>query len=186
MNKNIIVVDDVYDNVEEVREFALSQAFDQFGNYPGARTANFLNEGIQELIQFEIGEMVVDWHPMQYSGCFQITTADSHKSWIHHDADNNWAGVIYLTPNAPITGGTGFFKSKIDGSLVSTGQNFSRDDVNDMSKWDKVVEVGNIYNRLVLFRGNQWHTSLEYFGDSLETGRLTQVFFFNTISAWGN
>ena len=50
----------------------------------------------------------------------------------------------------------------------------------DVSKWDKVAEVGNIYNRIVLFRADQWHTSLDYFGSGPEDGRLTQVFFIKT------
>jgi hypothetical protein len=39
--------------------------------------------------------------------------------------------------------------------------------------------VGNIYNRCVLFRGKRSHISDRYFGDSLETGRLFQTFFFD-------
>ena len=34
MRTNLIVVDDFYNNVDEVREFALSQNFDVEGNYP--------------------------------------------------------------------------------------------------------------------------------------------------------
>lgn len=183
---NIVVIDDIYDDVNQIREFALSQQFDELGNFPGARTSNFLTESIQQKIEYAIGETVVDWHPMQYSGCFQITNNQSNNSWVHHDASNNWAGVLYLTPNAPVSGGTGFFKSKIDGSLVSSGQNFPAEVLNDMSLWDKVSEVGNVYNRLVLFRSDQWHRSLDYFGDSLEDGRLTQVFFLNTTRSISN
>ena len=40
--------------------------------------------------------------------------------------------------------------------------------------------VGNMFNRLVLYRANQWHQSLEYFGNGIEDGRLFMTFFFNT------
>ena len=40
--------------------------------------------------------------------------------------------------------------------------------------------IGNVYNRLVLYRGDLFHRSLQSgFGNSVETGRLTQVFFFD-------
>ena len=40
--------------------------------------------------------------------------------------------------------------------------------------------VGNVYNRLVLYRGDMFHRSLEYFGNDKNDGRLFQTFFFNT------
>lgn len=182
MRQNIIVVDDFYNNPDEVREFALSQPFDVTGNYPGARTKNFFNDSTKQTIQKLLPENVVNWldGPEGYTGAFQLTTG-SHSSWIHNDAYNNWAGVLYLTPNAPTSGGTGFFRSKIDGSLTGTNHDSLPDSVwSDVSKWDKVAEVGNIYNRIVLFRADQWHTSLDYFGSGPEDGRLTQVFFIKT------
>jgi hypothetical protein len=42
------------------------------------------------------------------------------------------------------------------------------------------AKVGNIYNRLVLYRGDMFHSSLDYFGKDLKDGRLFQTFFFNT------
>ena len=182
MRQNIIVVDDFYNNPDEVREFALSQPFDVTGNYPGARTKNFFNDSTKQTIQKLLPENVVNWLDGQeeYTGDYQITSG-YHSSWIHNDAYNNWTGVLYLTPNAPTSGGTGFFRSKIDGSLTGTNHDSLPDSVwSDVSKWDKVAEVGNIYNRIVLFRADQWLTSLDYFGSGPEDGRLTQVFFIKT------
>jgi hypothetical protein len=50
----------------------------------------------------------------------------------------------------------------------------------DMTKWELVDRIGNLYNRLILYRGDIYHASLDYFGNSLENGRLFQVFFLNT------
>lgn len=182
MKTELIVIDDFYDNPDDVRAFALSQNFHVMGNYPGSRTSNFMNEGtkekIQDIVRLYSGE-VTNWldGPEGYSGSFQLTTC-LDRSWIHSDDYNNWAGVLYLTPDAPIEGGTGFFKSKIDGTL--RGYEYSTLPGADMTKWEKVAEVGNVYNRLILFAADQWHSSLQYFGDDLQTGRLTQVFFFHT------
>ena len=49
-----------------------------------------------------------------------------------------------------------------------------------MSKWDMVDMISNKFNRLVLYRGDLFHSSMEYFGEDKETGRLFQTFFFNT------
>lgn len=181
MRQNIIVIDNFYNNVDAVREFALSQEFNVTGNYPGSRTKNFLNESTKETIQSFIPEKIINWldGPEGYTGSFQLTSG-SDSSWVHNDAYNDWGGVLYLTPNAPVSGGTGFFKSLIDGSLTGTSFDLPDDVWKDMSKWEKVAEVGNIYNRLVLFRADQWHTSLDYFGVGPESGRLTQVFFIQT------
>jgi hypothetical protein len=53
-------------------------------------------------------------------------------------------------------------------------------DYYDMTQWELVDRIGNLYNRLILYRGDLYHTSLDYFGRDLETGRLFQTFFFNT------
>jgi hypothetical protein len=50
----------------------------------------------------------------------------------------------------------------------------------DMTKWQLVDKVGNVFNRLILFNSNRFHMSMDYFGDSKENGRLFQVFFFST------
>tara|TARA_X000000368_G_scaffold9821_1_gene7816 strand:- start:873 stop:1433 length:561 start_codon:yes stop_codon:yes gene_type:complete len=184
MRTNLLVIDDFYNNVDGVREFALTQEFNVKGNYPGARTKNFNNEStknqIQRLIHPHAGE-ITDWMEgeTQYTGSFQMTNS-THKSWIHTDDHNNWAGVLYLTPDAPPTGGTGFYRSKINGSMYGNNDDDIGPYGEDKSKWDLVNEVHNIYNRLILFRSDQWHTSMEYFGNDHETGRLTQVFFFTT------
>jgi hypothetical protein len=50
----------------------------------------------------------------------------------------------------------------------------------DMTKWDMVDRLGNLYNRLVLYRGDTYHTSLDYFGSNAIDARLFQLFFFDT------
>ena len=182
MKSELIIIDDFYDNPDDVRNFALSQRFDVVGNYPGKRTKNFLNDAtkdaIQEIIRPYSGK-VTDWldGPEGYTGSFQLTTY-LDRSWVHSDDYNNWAGVLYLTPDAPIESGTGFFKSRIEGSI--RGKDWNDLPGGDLTKWELVSEVGNVYNRLILFSADQWHSSMLYFGDNLYNGRLTQVFFIHT------
>jgi ABC-type Fe3+ transport system substrate-binding protein len=91
--------------------------------------------------------------------------------------------VLYLTPDAPLSGGTGFYKHKATGLLEPTkpGEDAAWDNqAQDVTKWELVSSVGNVYNRLILYKGSQFHTSMDYFGNDLYTGRLFQTFFFNT------
>lgn len=53
-------------------------------------------------------------------------------------------------------------------------------DSQDMTKWEMTDFVGNKYNRLIMYRGDNFHTSLDYFGRDMYDGRLFQTFFFNT------
>lgn len=175
---NMLVIDDFYNNPEEVREFALQQDFSVKGNYPGARTESFLNEdtmrGIQDIILPFAGQ-VVDWGT-QYSGCFQTCSA-LDRTWIHADVNNTWAGVLYLTPDAPLSGGTALYRHKQTGHVNDLGEPY---EYNDYTKWDVVDQVGNLFNRLVLYRGGLFHASVDYFGSDITDSRLIQTFFFTT------
>jgi len=78
--------------------------------------------------------------------------------------------VLYLTPDAPVTSGTGLYRPK-EGGL---------NDMYDMTKWELVDRIGNVFNRMIIFNSQQYHISMDYFGTSKENGRLFQTFFFNT------
>jgi len=182
MKTNMIVVDEFYNNPNDVRAFALSQEFDVTGNWPGTRTKTFINESTKETIQKilqDVSGNVTDWQANDgYTGSFQLTTS-MDRSWIHADSYNTWAGVLYLTPDAPLSGGTGIFRYKKTGSMMEDGTDLSGV-TQDMTKWELVDRVGNVYNRLVLYRGNNYHMSLDYFGKDKEDGRLFQLFFITT------
>ena len=53
-------------------------------------------------------------------------------------------------------------------------------EMQDVTKWDLVDRIGNVYNRLIMYRADNYHVSLDYFGRDMYDGRLFQVFFFNT------
>ena len=186
MKVNMIIVDDFYNHPDDVRSFALSQDFSVRGNYPGLRTKSFLNDSVKEIINDTIshaGGGVTDWlldeNNDGYTGAFQICTSKD-RTWIHSDYKNMWAGVCYLTPNAPISGGTALYMHKRTGERFSNGQIDRSEDAYDLTKWEVVDRIGNIYNRLILYSGNLYHSSINYFGNYNNDGRLFQTFFFNT------
>ena len=190
MRVNTLIIDDFYDNPDEVRDFALSQDFEVDGNYPGYRTISHLNEGIKETIQDIIRPFAgeVTYWGGEYSGAFQYTTADD-RSWIHSDSTTGWAAVLFLTPNAPVTAGTGLFRHKETGLSVWDNTKHTEEESmgaphmvepRDYTKWELVDQLGNKFNRMVMYRSDNYHVSLDYFGKDLETGRLFQVFFFTS------
>ena len=185
------IIDNFYTDVDDVREFALKQDFSVRGNYPGPRTQQFLNDSIKETINNIVSPNwgnVIEWGD-EYTGSYQFTISRD-RSWIHADQTTKWAGVCYLTPDAPLSGGTGIFRHKAtglteaprhaDGSYDQGLMDIIGNDAQDMTKWELVDRFANVYNRLIIYRGDKFHMSLDYFGQDKYDGRLFQTFFFNT------
>lgn len=191
MRFNSLTIDNFYENPQEVRDFALKQEFKVRGNYPGQRTISFLNEPLKnkfrEILSPFAGDIV--WWGGEYTGSFQYTVA-ADRSWIHADSTTDWAALIYLTPDAPLSSGTGIFRHKATGwqHFDYKRENESGykeaappgSDCQDYTKWEMVDRIGNVFNRCVMYRADNYHVSLDYFGKDMYDGRLFQVFFFNT------
>ena len=179
MKLELVIADNFYNNVDSVREFALAQPFDVVGNYPGARTKPFINDTVKDAISklVEATGPVTNWHEeCGFTGAFQLCTAND-RTWIHADSFNTWAGVCYLTPNAPVSGGTSLYRHKATGNREKVDVDYES---YDYTKWEEVDRIGNIYNRIILYRGNMFHASVDYFGSNMQDGRLFQTFFFDT------
>jgi len=179
-----IIIDNFYAYPDKVREFALEQKFDVEGNYPGLRTKPFFTDQIKESIEHVMsfaGKITNTFGSSEdsgYCGAFQITTAKD-RTWIHSDPFNMWAGVCYLSPDPPLSGGTGLFRYKETGESIDINKENKYSGL-DITKWEMVDRIGNKYNRLVIYRGDLFHASLDYFGDNINNGRLFQTFFFDT------
>jgi hypothetical protein len=192
----LIIIDNFYNNALETRNYILTQDFSVRGNYPGQRTISYANEHLKEIIQKYVepfGGKITEFPiPKEdgsdaskiYNGSFQYTTSRV-RSWVHIDGYHNWGGVLYLTPNAPLSSGTSFYRfhdgttCKRDMELLENKKEIDNCS-QDLTKWDKIDQVGNVFNRLILFNSNRFHMSMDYFGDNKENGRLFQVFFFST------
>ena len=192
----LIIVDNVYNNAYETRKYILTQEFMVRTNYPGQYTISYANEYLKDIIQkcvepfggkiteFPIPKADNSDSAKIYNGSFQYTTAKDRSS-IHIDGSNNWAGIIYMTPNAPLRSGTAFYKL-YDGTACKKDMDILNNDKEietckqDLTKWTEVDKVGNIFNRLILFNSNRFHMEMDHFGDTKENGRLIQVFYFST------
>ena len=193
---SLIVVENFYNNAEDVRKYILTQDFSVKGNYPGQRTISYATEDLKNIIQkyvepfagkitdFPIPKSDLSDAATIYNGAFQYTLSRD-RSWIHTDKWNNWAGVLFLTPDAPLSAGTAFYKF-CDGTMCQVDTDLLKNQdlidrfTQDLTKWELVDRVGNVFNRLILFNAHNYHMSMDYFGDTKENGRLFQVFFFST------
>jgi hypothetical protein len=160
MKVNTIIIDDFLDNPNIVRNSVLNIEFENTGSFPGVRSDS-ADEQYQKMIDEKLRNILgfkVTYRKDRDCFRFQLCLEGS-TTWIHKD-DTDWAGVLYLTPNAPIDSGTVIFDS--DENIVTV--------------------IGNVYNRLVLYRGDLFHRSIvSGFGNSIHNGRLTQVFFFDEL-----
>jgi len=75
----------------------------------------------------------------------------------HTDTDCMFAGIVYLSENAPESAGTIL---KFD---------------------DEEIEIENYYNRLAMYRSNIVHSAAEGFGETLSNSRKTLNFFVKRL-----
>lgn len=196
------VVDNFYTRPDDVRNYALSQEKTEKsdGNYAGIMTLNsFLTEEHLSIFEKLLGEKVLPSTP--FTGKFRFTKkGDTYTQDIHFDpGDNNcgWAGVVYLTPDVENVDGTVFWKHKQTGlesipRTIEGIRQYGWNDTNDLknflttegvdySYWDKTLSIPYKYNRLVIFRPWMFHSPGPSFGETLETSRLVQTFFWSPI-----
>jgi hypothetical protein len=86
---------------------------------------------------------------------------------------DGWAGLIYLSPEAPVDGGLKLWRNR------ETSRNF--DWMTPRENWEQVDDVGNVFNRVILARGDLPHSGAAGWGEGLEDGRLFQTFFFRVL-----
>jgi hypothetical protein len=180
---SFVVVDNFYKNPDLIRDFALKQDFQENPNFhKGKRCINpiFRFPGLMEQFEKILGAKIKDWDKYGTNGCFQYCVAGEQA--VYHCDTQQYAGVLFLTPDAPPQTGTCIYRSKatkkmkVDlneyGKVYPTGHL-------DSTQFDQVDVVGNVYNRLVLFDAQLIHAAPLYFGTNVNNGRLFQLFFFD-------
>ena len=179
-----VVVDDFLDDPDSIRRVALSQRFVKMHS-AGLRTVESFLHLAPYRQKFEelLGRRLTNFDDNAANGRFQLCTAADAIPY--HSDSQSCAGVLFLTPGAPLDAGVSFFRSRRSGlrgrceDSELMAQTFGRGAEFDRSCWDEVDRVGNLYNRLVLFDAHLAHGATAYFGTGLADGRLFQNFFFN-------
>jgi hypothetical protein len=193
VDKGVIVVDNFYANPDFIREWAMNEInFSPSDYHKGERaTERFSIFGMKEKLEEIIGKPVYNWNYDAYAnGIFQFCTAD--QPIVYHVDNQTYAGIVFLTPDAPPSTGTAFYRSKVTGDYKFDDE--KRQTINyvrafqgksaemnfyDGTNFEKIDEVGNVYNRLVLFDAKNIHAATQYFGDGIDNARFFHMFFFD-------
>jgi len=192
---NIIVLDNFYENPYLLRDYALGLKYEPPENHGAlgfrCESGRKLLDGTKELFEKLLHNTIPDgtnlgeWN-YSTNGCFQWCNGSTQI--VYHCDSQKYAGIVYLTPDAPINCGTSFLRHKK--YKLRTSEIFSKNDWYDSSlnynephldktSWEIVDSIGNIYNRLVIFDAQYIHAVTEYFGETINNSRLFQLFFFN-------
>jgi len=179
MKLNTLIIDDFLDDPDHIRNFLINNkvAFEIKGHYPGKRTIPVDDITYQNMI-IEKLERVLPFKIKMKSLSFPFQLCLSGEETTLHLDPSDWTGVLYLTPNAPIDSGTLLFKEDVE-----LKKKLREDVIDGQMRADVMSTLGNVYNRLVLLRGKEipHRSNRPGFGDCLENGRLTQVFFFDEV-----
>lgn len=197
----VLVVDEFLRDPHEVRAIALAQ---EYGSdvrfFKGLRSQErFLWPNLREEFGRLIGTPVTEWLGHGANGVFQQTNVRDPLVW-HHDAQG-YAAAIYLTPDAPLSSGTSFWRDRVCGcrrkprhplesarlgtadaleaaeAVVYNPYNFEHPD-----NWELVESVAGLFNRLVIWDASLIHSATSYaeFDDGrVAATRLVQLFFFD-------
>lgn len=192
----LIVVENFYSNPDLVRQFALNQEFfEEKEFYKGKRTKeSFVPEWIKPEFERLLGRKIDEF--VGATGIFQYCTAQD--ALVYHYDLQEYAAIVYLTPDAPPSTGTSLFKSKLTGLRAAAtledekkygmtieeldAKSFNNHNHYDKTNMELVDTIGNVYNRLIIFNARAIHAASEYFGDDKENSRLFHLFFFNTVN----
>jgi hypothetical protein len=203
----VTVIENFYENPDAIRKFALAQKFVFCHNrknfeyvYPGGRTKDIVD--INPVLHEKICKKLVsvfhnsehDYMRWAISTSFQSVTEEYKQGVIHTDQNTIFAGVLYLTPDAPLNSGTSLFRKnknfneqEYERAFIENHNRFKEGKIamttDYHNMFDEIVRVNNVYNTLIIYEGSHFHAANQFFGKTLKDSRLAQVFFINKIDA---
>jgi len=172
-----LVLDNFFENPSDIREYALSLEYNKRNQnqyFEGIRTNNlkilnneFYNSVCKKIIQIYYSKDINEFDANLF---FHQTSQEDEldSQWIndkvHRDIESIVAGIVYLSPNAPIECGTRTY--------VNVNNTFVPD-----------IIMGNVYNRLILYPAKNFHSASNFFGKvKNKDNRLVLLFFLNHIN----
>jgi hypothetical protein len=180
---SFVVVDNFYKNPDNIREYAMRQDFQpniEYHKGKRALSSSFRFPGLKEKFEKILRRTITNWENYNTNGCFQYCVAEDKS--VYHCDSQQYAGIIYLSPDCPPQTGTCFYRSKHTKKMKVSSEEHGtvfKHGYYDSTEFELVDVVGNVYNRLILFDAKMIHAAPTYFGDNLQNGRLFQLFFFD-------
>jgi len=195
------VVDNFYENADEVRLCALNRSFSLSEGITGWRTSAFHPTGIKNRIEQRFRVKIKYWErdlnaSEARNGVFLSAFSQGKRAervGVHYDEPVHWMMfLIYLNPEAPRDAGTSLWEHRETGLVCRpTKRDEERlrvpiAELNKMllldstirNRWRETDRISNFYNRAVMFPAGLLHSATRHFGNSLSNGRLYQSFHF--------
>ena len=186
----VVIVDDFLEDPDAARERALQQEYKQQRSKGVRSLTPFPHEEFRDAFERILSMEITDWD-LDMNGRYQYCT--SEDPLVYHCDLQTHAASIFLSPDAPPECGLKLLRSKKYGLRYGPTQEEAEAQgmsvngmFNDMfggfydaTKWETIDQIGNVYNRLVIWDSKHVHTAACYFGQQIQDSRLFQVFFFN-------
>ncbi len=168
-----ITLDNFFSNPKEIRNLALSLSYrkrydDEY--FEGIRSS-MIKEINEDLYKNVCDKILIEYYgksPVNYNAdvFFHQTNENDKKDnqWLNdkvHTDNGIIAGIIYLTPGAPIECGT---------------QTYLKKDY----KYIPDIKMGNVFNRLIVYPSNYYHSAINLFGND-QYNRLVMLFFLYEV-----
>ncbi len=181
MEKRLVVLDNFYEFPDLVIKLANSFSYvEDLRYYKGTRSKEEYLTNHLEIFEDILGIHIDkdSFYSSSANGHFQKTCSEDPQ--VYHFDNQRWAGILYLSKNPPPQSGTKTYRSLLDNSREkreASDLTFSSG-FYDSTKFECIDTIGNIFNRLVLMDGRLIHSAGPYWGNSRDSGRLVQLFFF--------
>jgi hypothetical protein len=185
--KDLVVMENFYSDPDAIRHFALNNLeYIDRPSHRGNSTEPWTLQGTQEKFENILDKKIKNWYDPGYrNGQFQYIIGSDPI--VHHVDENSYAGIVYLTPDAPVETGTSFFKSRLTNRGWYNHAKWDREEYNEVFEknfynrhmFEEIDRVGNVYNRLVLWDSFKIHAATQHFGNTPEDSRFFHIFFFD-------
>ena len=159
--RDIVVFDDIFNNPHIMRQNVLAQQ------------GNLMGEEIKSFIENLLGAKIKSFSIQTESNIAEDLIGVSGSI----TGSNLYYANIFLTPDAPLQSGITFFKSRKNNSRKFT-PGVHKSEERDMTQFDLVDRIGNVFNRLVIWKAELLHSPSCYFGNNKDNGRLVQKITF--------
>ena len=179
-------------------------------NFPGRQTGGQPCVPIMQRIAGALGRDLKWKSPdngaFRLSPAESLARSDIHIDHDEHAGGPMLAALLYLTPQEYCRGGTSFWRHRKTGwttrpseaELRAHGYDsfgaFSRRwtpsdrirpfaEITDQRSgdWEFLFEIPMRFNRLVIYRGDYFHSVSQVFGSTAQDSRLVQLFYFSSV-----
>tara|TARA_B100000902_G_scaffold308993_1_gene298309 strand:+ start:235 stop:897 length:663 start_codon:yes stop_codon:yes gene_type:complete len=205
-----VIYDDFFENPDLVVDLANSLDYEMGdGAWPGKRTEEIARiKGLKSFADSVTDKVLRLFYPdKQYSyvaklvfqkveGMHEDQFHVKNRGWIHKDSGRVIGGIIYLDKDPEEETGTSLYKNRQltfphspeEDSCKRrwyTGKDVSDEEYHNLfysnpTHFEETVKVKNVYNRLFMFNGNEYHGVQTY--GSRDRTRLTLAFFVTFVN----